>query len=107
MACEYGPIAAGAFSVVTGLKEEWVVTAVDIVRVTCAAEETLSAIKNLRLDDLGTMLLRQRRAPDFDSCCNIDGLGQNVRAFHPESGSQNVPYSQSLVVHDISSYATV
>lgn len=80
MACEYGPIAAGAFSVVTGFKEEWVVTAVDIVRVTCAAEETLSAIKNLRLDDLGTMLLRQRRAPDFDSCCNIDGLGQNVRS---------------------------
>lgn len=102
MACEYGPIAAGAFSVVTGLKEEWVVTAVDIVRVTCAAEETLSAIKNLRLDDLGTMLLRQRRAPDFDSCCNIDGLGQNVR-----SRGRNVPYSQSFVVHNISSYATV
>lgn len=88
MACEYGPIAAGAFSVVTGLKEEWVVTAVDIVRVTCAAEETLSAIENLRLDDLGTILLRQRRVPDFDSCCNINGVGQNVHALHSEVGSK-------------------
>lgn len=99
-------MAAGAFSVVTGFKEEWVVTAaVDIVRITCAAEETLSANKNLRLDDLGTILLTQRRVADFDSWWNIDGAGQNVCAFHPEAGSQNLPYSQSFVLLNISSLA--
>lgn len=74
MACEYGPIAAGAFSVVTGLREEWVVTA-DIVRITCATgvgRITVGTINNLRLDDLGTILLKQTRAADFGSSWNID-----------------------------------
>lgn len=79
MACEYGPMAAGAFSVVTGFKEGWVVTAaVDIVRVTRAAEETLSANKNPRLDDLGTILFTQTRVADFDSWWNIDDVGLNI-----------------------------
>lgn len=81
-ACEYGPIAAGAFSVVTGVKEEWVVTVVGIFRVTFATDvdrETLNGVSNNpRLVNLGVILMP--RAANFDRCWNIScamitGLG--------------------------------